>query len=87
MKKPSDIATVVPMKPTGSTPAPGARVGDHVGQVQQRDVDRRGDLVGDLVERRRAQQQEVGPAALDAAAGVGEQRADLVPALGVLERR
>ena len=39
----------------------GARVRHHVGQVQQRDVDGRGHLVGHLVEGRGAQQQEVGP--------------------------
>ena len=73
------------MKATRVTPASAARVGDDVGQVQQRDVDRRRDLVGDLVERRGAQQQEVRPAALDAAPGLRQQGADLVPPLGVLE--
>ena len=62
-------------------------VGDDVGEVHQRDVDRGLHLVGDLVERGRAQQQEVGARALDAAGGLGEQLADLLPALLVLEVR
>ena len=77
VKKPSDIATVVPMKPTVVTPCGAARLGDHVGEVEQRDADRGLDLVGDLVEGRGAQQQEVGAGALDAAGGVGEQLTDL----------
>ncbi len=39
---------------------PQARLGDDVGEVEQRDVDRGGDLVGHLVERRGAQHQEIG---------------------------
>ena len=62
-----------------------ARLGDDVTQVQQRDVDGVGDRVGDLVEGRGAEQQEVGTGALDAATGLGEQLADLVPALVLLE--
>ena len=62
VKKPSAIATLVPMKPTLVTPCSPAGLGDHVGEVEQRDADRGLDLVGDLVERRRAQQQEVGAA-------------------------
>ena len=62
-----------------------AGLGDDVGEVEQRDVDGGLDLVGDLVERRGAQQQEVGAGPLDAATGVGEQLADLVPALALLE--
>ena len=64
-----------------------ARRRDDVGQVQQRDVDGSLDLVGDLVERGGAQQQEVGAGPLDTPTGVGEQLADLVPALALLEVR
>ena len=62
-----------------------AGAGHHVGEVQQRDADGGLHLVGDLVERGRAEQQEVRPGPLDTAPGVGEQGADLVPLLGVLE--
>src|SRR4051812_33539923 len=54
--------------------------------MQQRDADGRLDLVGHLVERRGAQQEEVGAAALDALRGAGEELADLGPALLVLQR-
>ena len=62
-------------------------LGDDVGEVEQRDVDGGLDLVGDLVERRRAEHQEVGTGLLHAAGGVGEQLTDPVPALGVLQCR
>ena len=61
-------------------------LGDHVPEVQQRDVDGGLHLVGHLVERRRAQQQEVRAGPLDTAGRVGEELTDLLPALLVLER-
>ena len=63
-----------------------AGLGHHVGEVQQWDVDRRLDLLGDPVERRGAQHQEVGAGALDALRGTGQDLRDVVPALLLLQR-
>ena len=72
-------------EPDGLDAGGADRGRDDVGEVQHGDVDRLLDLRGDLVEGRGAQEEEVGATALDRARGVGQQRADLVPALVVLE--
>ena len=71
-KKPSDIATLVPIIPTLVTPCARHAGGDHVAQMQQRQVDGGLHGIGDLVERRGAQQEEVGTGPLDAPGRVGQ---------------
>jgi hypothetical protein len=73
------MVKAVPNSPNRAQPSPGNRVCGGISQVQQGDFDRGLHLVGDLVHRVGADQQQLGAAGFQAFGGRGEQLAGLVP--------
>ena len=75
----------VPSRPTVVQPGGADRGGGGVGEVQQRDVDRRLHLVGDLVHGVGAEHQQLRAGGLQPGRLVGQHVAGLVPLAGDLQ--
>ena len=84
-RKSCSMVNAVPMRPTRVKPRPADRFSGGIGDMEQRDRDGAGDLVGHPMHRIRAEHQEIGAAALQPARRVLHRLRQTIPFAAMLK--